>query len=254
MNTKSVNVGFATVALLLAGSVQLCRAEPSSQPDFPSAEEASRALFQAVQNDDEQAVGRILGAGSDLIGSNDAVEDQLEREHFAQKYEQMHRLTREADGSAVLYIGAENWPFPIPLVSRNGAWRFDTDVGGQEILFRRIGENEVTAIDVCHELVAAPGAHHDATVPISTLLASAGGGGKPAHFKGYYFRMLSRSGERFTAIAYPDEYRSSGVMTFVVDQDGIVYEKDLGPNTAKIAGAMTVSHPDRTWAHAETRR
>jgi hypothetical protein len=259
VNTKSVNVKFATVALLLAGSVQLCMAEsssktaPSSQT-FASAEEAGRALAQAVQNKDEQAVGRILGAGRDLIGSDDAVEDQLAREQFAQKYKEMHRLARQADGSAVLYIGAENWPFPIPLVSRNGAWHFDTDKGGQEILFRRIGENEVSAIEVCHGLVAAqkqPQAHDDAGGPIGTLLAGATGS-KPVHFQGYYFRMLSKSGERFTAIAYPAEYRSSGVMTFVIDQDDIVREKDLGPNTAKITGAMTDYHADRTWRPADT--
>ena len=88
----------------------------------------------------------ILGAGTEVTSSNDDVEDKLERERFSQKYQEMHRLVREPDGLTVLYIGAENWPFPIPLVSKNGAWYFDSDSGLEEILFRTVGENEVTAI------------------------------------------------------------------------------------------------------------
>ena len=122
-----------------------------------------------------------------------------------------------SSGGIVLYIGAENWAFPIPLVSRNGVWRFDSDAGMHEIRYRRIGENEVTAIELCQALAAQ----------------SPKSGDRPVAFHGYYFRRLAGSGNRFAAIAYPAADRSSGVMTFIVDPDGGAYEKDLGPNTGE---------------------
>src|SRR6266478_1699545 len=148
----------AALALLMMGYAQLSLAQKSGPKTFSSPGEASNALFQAVQNEDEEAVERILGAGKDVTSSSDEVEDKLERERFSQKYQEMHRLVREPDGSTVLYIGAENWPFPIPLVSKNGAWYFDSETGTQEILFRRIGENEATAIQVCEEFAMAKNA------------------------------------------------------------------------------------------------
>src|SRR5438105_3876445 len=150
--TTAVGIG---TALLAVSSVPLCFAQKSTQETFPSAAEASHALFLAVQSDNEQAVMQILGGGKELASSADEVEDKLDREQFTQKYQEMHRLVREPDGATVLYIGAENWPFPIPLVSENGAWYFDSDSGKQEILFRRVGENEATAIEVCEEFAMA---------------------------------------------------------------------------------------------------
>src|SRR5207302_7990831 len=196
-----------------------------------------RALFAAVQRHDERAVTEILGAGTELVSSDDKVQDTLDREQFVQKYQEMHRLVQEPRGVTALYIGAENWPFPIPLVSRNGAWRFDSYDGANDIRFRRIGENEVTAIGICHALVARE------TNP---------GANRPVPFHGYYFRTLSKSAGGFAAIAYPALYRSSGVMTFIVNQEDVVYEKDLGPNTAKAASAMTTAHLDATWTPAES--
>src|SRR6202035_4037676 len=117
--------------------------------------EASQALFQAVQSNNEEAIAKILGGPTELTSSRDQGQDKLDRELFVQRYQEMHRLGRDADGSMTLYIGAENWPFPIPLVENSGAWRFDPDSGLKEILFRRIGENELTAIAICHEFVAA---------------------------------------------------------------------------------------------------
>src|SRR5712671_1984800 len=140
----------SALALLGMGCSQLTLAQKSGPETFSSPGEASKALYQAVQNEDEEAVERILGAGKEVTSSSDDVEDKLERERFSQKYQEMHRLVREPDGTTVLYIGAENWPFPIPLVSKNGAWFFDSDIGTQEILFRTVGENETTAIQVCH--------------------------------------------------------------------------------------------------------
>jgi hypothetical protein len=247
-------IALTTFAVLLAGPVTLSFARPSSQTTFASPEDASRALLAAVQKRDERAVTKILGTGGELVTSGDKVQDSLERERFAQKYQEMHRFVQEPGGVTALYIGAENWPFPIPLVSRGGLWRFDPDGGANEIRFRRIGENEVTAIGVCDTLVMAethPGTDSEADRLIKTLLPEVEGASKPILFHGYYFRILSHPGGGFAAIAYPAMYGSSGVMTFSVTQSGTVSEKDLGPNTANIAGAMTSYHSDTTWTPAE---
>jgi hypothetical protein len=248
------SAALAACALLAVGSVEPCLAAPSSQTTFASPDDASRALASAVQQHDERAVREILGGGSELISSDDGVEDTLDRERFAQKYQEMHRLVRESGGITTLYIGAENWPFPVPLVSRNGTWRFETKAGSEEIRFRRIGENEVTAIGMCATLVMAethPGTDSEADRLVTTLLPQVKGASKPILFRGYYFRILSNSGGRIAAIAYPAMYRSSGVMTFIASQNGGVAEKDLGPNTANIAGAMTGYHADASWTAAE---
>src|SRR6266480_193208 len=148
-------VALAVSALLTLGYARLSFGQRSEPKTFSSPGEASNALFQAVKNEDEQALEAILGAGKEVTSSSDEVEDKLERERFGQKYQEMHRLVREPDGTTVLYIGAENWPFPIPLVSKNGAWYFDSNTGRQEILLRRIGENEMTAIQVCDAVTVA---------------------------------------------------------------------------------------------------
>jgi hypothetical protein len=244
----------AAFALLAAASVEPCLAAPSSQIAFASADNASRALASAVQRHDERAVREILGGGSELISSYDTVEDTLDRERFAQKYQEMHRLVREPGGITTLYIGAENWPFPVPLVSRNGTWRFESKVGADEIRFRRIGENEVAAIGMCATLVTAethPGSGSEADRLVTTLLPQLKNASKPILFRGYYYRILSNSNGLVAAIAYPAMYRSSGVMTFIATQNGGVAEKDLGPNTAKIAAAMTGYNADASWTAAE---
>jgi hypothetical protein len=247
----TAGASLAACALLVAG--KLCLAGPSSsQTTFTSPDEASRALVSALQRHDEPAVTEILGGRSELIAADDKAVDTLERERFVQKYQQMHRWAREPDGVRTLYIGAENWPFPIPLVSHNGAWRFDSRAGSDEVRFRRVGENEVTAIGMCDTLVRAethPGTDSEADRLVKTLLPEVESARKPILFHGYYFHILSKGGG-FTAIAYPAMYRSSGVMTFVVTQDGSVLEKNLGPNTANIAGAMTSYHSDATWTPA----
>jgi len=234
----TTSAALVACALLVAAPVKPCLAGPSNQTTFSSPDGASRALVSAVQNHDEREVTRILGGGSDLTSTHDEAEDTLERERFVQKYQEMHRWARESGGIATLYIGAENWPFPIPLESRNGVWRFDPKAGSDEILFRRIGENEVTAIGICHTLATAK-APPDASGPIP--------------FQGYYLHILPASDGGFAAIAYPAVYRSSGVMTFIVTQDGDVSEKDLGPDTAKISGTMTDYRPDATWTHVEAK-
>jgi len=251
----------AVVALLAMGAAPSCFAQQPDQPSFPSAEAASSALVAAVQNHDGTAVMTILGAGQELTHEDD-VEDRLLHERFVGKYQQMHRLVREPDGTTVLYVGAENWPFPVPLVSANGAWHFDAQAGLMEVLFRRIGENEAMAIQACQALVTAErqdssrsnGA--DANGAIGALLATARSGVNPTPYYGYYFRIVTPPDQNGAGgaqrklaaiVAYPAEYRSSGVMTFMVGPGDAVYGKDLGPNTAEVAGAMITFNPDPSW-------
>src|SRR5277367_2156800 len=147
----------AALAVLLTGFfVVPSSAQQPGQKTFSSAEEASQALVSAAQSNDEKAMLDILGAdGKQIVSSGDDAEDAETRANFVRRYQDMHRLVKEPDGSTVLYIGAENWPTPIPLVSKGKAWYFDTEVGKREILYRRIGRNEMSTIRVCQELVAA---------------------------------------------------------------------------------------------------
>jgi hypothetical protein len=280
------------------------KAQENGQKTFSSADDASRALVTAIQGNDEKAILDVLGQEArQIVSSGDEVEDKQNRDNFVQKYAEMHRLVKERDGAIVLYIGAENWPTPIPLVNKANAWYFDTEAGKKEILFRRIGRNEISAIHVCRELVAAekeyystqgnvyarkilsdPGQHNglywraadgEPKSPIGPLVASAVAegyarrqNGAPTPYRGYFYRVLTRQGknspggakryvangrmtEGFAFVAYPAEYRSSGVMTFVVAEDGVVYQRDLGKNTGVHARAMKKINIDATWRQAE---
>src|SRR5262249_11254241 len=151
----------------------------------------------------------------------------------------------EADGTTVLYIGAENWPIPVPLVSKDGQWHFDGDSGAREILFRRVGENESYAIEICRALVSSSN-ELGAIMPVQPVPLGS--------VHGYYFQHLTASDPRRDAsnktevgplfVAYPAEYRLSGVMTFVVTGDGTVFEKDLGAGTTKMAKASSSGNLD----------
>ncbi len=260
-------VPFAMVALWVMSGARPGLAQQSVQPAFSSATEASQSLFHAVQSNNERAIASILGGPTDLTTSRDPGQDQADRELFVQKYQEMHRLSGEPDGSVTLYIGAENWPFPIPLVKENGAWRFDPEAGQKEVVFRRIGENELIAIATCHEFVAAEkhyrsGANtadptDSSPTSLAAKAASGSDSGDPLLFHGYYFRLLPigpakcKTPGGFALVAYPAEYRSSGVMTFIVTNAGVVYEKDLGANTPALTGAMAVFHKDATWRQTE---
>jgi len=187
-----MNIRLATLTAVMLVIAPLALAEAPSQTTFPSAEAASRALFMAVKNHDEAAIVQILGAPQTPEERRD--EERLEHEQFAQKYEQMHRLARERKGQVMLYIGAENWPFPIPLVSQNNTWHFDFAAGEKEIMFRRIGENELTAIEVCRSLATAaqnPKAHEDDEL-LGKLLADAGSDTTPTLFHGYRSLPVAR--------------------------------------------------------------
>jgi Protein of unknown function (DUF2950) len=297
----------AVVAMSLGGSFAPMFAQQPGQQTFASAQNAAHALLVAMQSQDEQSPLSVLGpAAKEVLSSGDPMEDADARVDFVVRYQAMHRFVTESNGKVTLVVGAENWPFPIPLVNNQGKWYFDTEAGKDEILFRRIGRNELAAEDACQDLVEAQkeyfarapagfsrqfaqklvseegrhdglywqGAYDEFDSPINALIAYAHGTGSknqvgdPVPFNGYFFRILTRQGPHamggaknyvvagvmtggFAFVAYPAGYRSSGVMTFVVDETGTIYEKDLGPDTAKAAQAMTAYDPDSTWHQAE---
>jgi hypothetical protein len=298
---------FVLLALSLASSSVPMFAQQPGQQTFRSVEDAGRALFTAMRSPDDRALMGILGpAGNDIVSSGDPIEDLDARTGFTVKYQEMHRFVTEPNGTVTLVVGAENWPLPIPLVNKIGAWYFDTQAAKDEILFRRIGKNELAAIQACGDLVDAQRQYYDRAPddyakeyaqklvsdagkhnglywvetgdqfdsPINPLIAYArqnrGADQVGAHvpFNGYFFRILTSQGPHapggakdyvvngkmtlgFAFVAYPAEYRSSGVMTFIVGKSGTIYEKDLGPNTTKLAEAMTAFDPDSTWHKEE---
>jgi hypothetical protein len=260
----AASVASMLFALHFAGPAQASPAQPPGPKTFSTAEEASHALYLAVEGRQEKALTAILGAGNELVSSGDRAQDRRDRERFVEKYRQMHRLVREPDATTVLTIGAENWPFPIPLVFGNGAWHFDAQAGTDEVLFRRIGENELNATQACHALVLAQREHRwmerDPSMrALRALLGNAANRGPGVAFHGYYFRVLpvgsatSPVAHRkapaggLAIVAYPETYGSTGVMTYVVDRDDVVYAKDLGPATGSVAQGMTRYEPDSTW-------
>jgi hypothetical protein len=254
----AATVALAVSGLVLAGYSPASLARQPAARTFSTPEAATAALYAAVQRKDEAAIAAILGSDRRLVASNDKRQDQLDRERFAEKYRQMHRLAHEPDASAVLYIGAENWPFPIPLVSSSGAWHFDADAGMDEVLSRRIGENELSAAWACHALILAQQERRrlerDPSLPPPSRLPAIASASDPGvAFQGYIFRALpsgtdhARSGEGSAYVAYPADYGRTGVMTYLVDQDDVVYAKDLGPHTGQLAKHMRDYNPDSTW-------
>ncbi|MGP8270259.1 MAG: DUF2950 domain-containing protein [Terracidiphilus sp.] len=301
---RGANVSkLTTVAILLTVCFTArSMAQQQGQKTFASPEDASNALVTAAQNNDEKAMLDILGPdGKQIVSSGDDAEDTESRASFVQRYQQMHRLAKDADGNTILYIGAENWPTPIPLVNNSSSWYFDTETGKKEILYRRIGRNEISTISVCQELAAAQkgyystqhneyasgissdaGQHNglywkaaggETQSPIGPLVAAAFARGNsanaaPTSYRGYYYLILTRQGKNapggamnfiangkltggFAFVAYPAEYRSSGVMTFIVSEDGVVYQKDLGKKTEAAAKAMKEYNPNPSWQKAE---
>jgi hypothetical protein len=254
INTIQQWVPSAILTIAMTGAHPALAQQPA-QPTFPSAAAASQNLFEAAQGNNAKTIANIMGGPTELAASGDPAQDKLDREMFIQKYQQMHRIGREPDGSMTLYIGAENWPFPIPLVEKHGAWRFDSDAGQKEVLFRRIGENELTAIDICHQLVAAakqfrvnPNAANQIDGRLMSLVSAAANGstgGKPVLVQGYYFRVAAKQPKTgFAFIAYPAAYRSTGVKTFIVTDNDVVNEKDLGANTTARASTMPADYKE----------
>jgi hypothetical protein len=248
----------AILSICVIGAAHQGVAQQFSQPSFPSAAAAMQSLVQAVDSNDEQAIQKILGGSSELTSSGAEDQDKADHQLFCQKYKEMHRLHREGDGSVTLFIGAENWPFPVPLVQKDGVWRFEPASGKKEIMVRQIGENELTAIAICREFGA--GIKEDRAArnldeseenfPASLAAKMTDEStGHPVLIYGYYFRLVPTRGGK-ALVAYPAEYRSSGVMTFVSIGNNLVYEKDSGPRSSELASAMAAFRKDTTWRAA----
>jgi Protein of unknown function (DUF2950) len=290
-------VGVGAAAILLACLPIRAVAQEKGQKTFSSAEEASQALVKAAQDNDEKMLIEIVGKSTkEIISSGDDKQDAQHRAHFVKRYEEMHRLFKEPDGTTTLYVGVDNWPTPMPLANKGNVWYFDGEAAKQAVLFRRIGKNEISTIRVCEQLAAAEkeyfamqhvyaakiasdagqknGLYWDGEPksPIGPKVAAADTTGKTAStspFRGYYFRVLTDQGkdapggaksyivdgkmtDGFAVEAYPVEYRSSGVMTFMVGSDGVVHEKDLGKKTETEAKTMKSFNPDSSWRGAES--
>ena len=272
-------------AVYLAAFVANSHAQGQGQKTFSSSKEALTALLQAVRDGDPSELGAILGPGTEqVVSSSDSVADKAARESFLKWYGEGHSLVPSHNGELTLEVGKDNWPLPIPLAHKGDQWYWDGQAGKEEILYRRIGHNELAAINVCKGIVAAQrdyaaSAHDGKPVgsyaarlvsepgkqnglyweakegepesPAGPMLAQAASegydtSGNRTPYHGYYYHMLPVAGG-FGFVAYPADYRASGVMTFLVSQKGMIYEKDLGDKTADIAQQMSSYAPDKTW-------
>ncbi len=295
-------------SLIFAGSAA---AAGTKQKTFDSPEEAAKAFYDAMKSNDDKKLLAIFGPlAKEVIWTGDPVGNKQRREAFVRAFDLKNRIDRQGD-KMVLVVGEKDWPFPIPIEKAGKQWFFDTKAGKDEILNRRIGENELSTIQTMLAIVDAqreyamkdihgdgipeyaqkffsdPGKKNglywetkegEEPSPLGPAAAQAKregytgkkSGDKPSPFHGYYYRMLKAQGKNaagggydyvvkgrmiggFAAVAYPAKYGSSGVMTFIVNHDGTVYQKDLGRNTAKTAEAMKVYDPGPGWKKVEDR-
>jgi hypothetical protein len=299
----------AAVILLIAAAIffacpgNLFASEAQDQKVFNTPEEAVQALISACQNDDTNALLQVFGKeAKGVVDTPDKEAAKKRRAEFCVLAGEQTKIEKDGEKKAILIVGNNNWPFPVPLVKEDAGWRFDSAAGRNEILFRLIGENEITAIEVCLEYpivqreyaaqdrngngvaeyarkfrstpgkmdglywASAPGKEES---PAGKFLAQAGVNhadkkGKSTPFSGYYFKILTGQGANapggkfdyiinghmvagFALIAYPAEYGTTGIKTFMVNSSGIVYESDLGENTSEIAGKITEFNPDKNW-------
>jgi hypothetical protein len=296
------------VAVLLLGAVLFaagCAKKEAGQPSFNSPEEAVTAFVNALQGGDRAELGKLLGPGvDDLLSSGDAVADKADRDSFLTAYATKHSIDADGTDKMTLSVGENAWPMPIPIVKKNGRWLLDGDAGADEIVYRRVGRNELDAIDVCRGFVSAqqeyasegrdgdpagiyalklisdegmhnglywPTADDEPPSPVGPFVAAAAAegyhkaeGGARTPYHGYYYRLLYKQGananggakeyfknglltEGFALIAWPADYGASGVQTFVINQDGVVFQKDLGDDTATAVEAIQSFDPDGSW-------
>ncbi len=275
---------------------------------FTSPESAAQALATAAKAKDRTALREVLGPASEELEMSDKVQADEELTEFASAYDKSHRIVRESNTNATLEVGANQWPLPIPLVEKNGQWYFDTEAGKDEVINRRIGRDELEALQsvrayadaqreyaghdhdgsqvlkYAQKIVSTPGkkdglywpSEQDGSEsPLGPMVAEAQGEGYltktsnseqsgPRPFHGYYFKILKRQGQNapggkydyvingnmiggFALVAWPADYGDSGVMTFMINQQGRVYQKDLGPSTDSIAKKMDAYDPDSSW-------
>jgi len=283
-------------------------AQDVKQKAFGSPEEAMKALAETAHAGDTKGMIAILGPeGEDIISSGDAVADRDALERFVKVYQQRVDFVKEKEGRVSVIIGNDHWPFPIPIMKKAEGWMFDTKAGREEVLNRRIGRNELNAIQVCLGYVEAQreyastdrerdgiiqyaqkfasdtgrrnglywvAAEGEVPSPLGPFAAKAAAEGyrkaadKPTPYHGYYYKILKGQGKSapggaynytinghmvagFALVAWPAEYGVSGVMTFVVNRNGVVYEKDMGLKTEGIVKAMTLYNTDRTWRRAQ---
>lgn len=304
------------VVLTLGAGLNLLHAttskhRPAPQKTFKSPEAAVEALVDAAKANDEKRLTAILGPGArELVSSGDPVSDRQGRERFVQRYYEKNRLVNGRDRRVVLEIGNEFWPLPIPIVLKHGAWVFDAKAGREEILDRRIGRNELDAIQVCLAYVDAqreyaeimrlsegrrkyarkflsdPGKRDglfwqtnkgEQPSPLGPLVAAAQeegygkeDGNQPAPYHGYIYKILKAQGSHapmgeydyvvngnmiggFALVARPALYGASGIMTFIVSDDAVIYEKNLGKKTEAIVQKMNRYDPDGTWRKVDTK-
>ncbi len=287
----------AVVALLVTGC-----ARKDDHASFDSAEAAVSALAQALGKDDTAALRQLFGPGSEeLLLSGDVVQDKSDRAAFLATFNEKHSLVADGNDAFTLVTGAQDWPFPIPVVRKDGRWYLDGSRGADELVYRRVGANELGAIAVSRGFVDAqidyaregrdgdragiyalklisdqgqhnglywPTAQDEPASPAGPFVAAAAAegyrSGARTPYHGYYYRMLYRQGENanggsreyfrnglltegFALVAWPADYQVSGVMTFIVDQDGVVFQKDLGESTAVTVESMTSFDPDSSW-------
>jgi hypothetical protein len=288
------------VALLVATGLGAC-ARKTDHTSFASPDEAATALIAAARKGDQATLRKLFGPDSEeILSSGDEVADKTARENFVSMYDANHALVPEGEDKVWLQIGADGWPMPVPIVKRDGRWFLDGAAGADEVVYRRVGRNELGAIAVCrgyvdaqveyasedrdgegagiyaNKLVSDPGTHNglyweaaegEPESPVGPAIAAAAAEGYHAGagaYHGYKYRQLYRQTDNanggaieyfdngvlrngFALIAWPAEYGVSGVMTFIVNQDGVVFQKDLGEDTEIAVAAMTAYDPDPTW-------
>ncbi len=297
-----------SAAVILTLWMSMISAAAAQQKSFASPEDAVKAAITAAKNNDDKEMLAIFGPQSkEVLFSGDAVADKQRRAEFIAAYDEKNRLESQGE-DRILIVGKQDWPFPIPIVKKGNAWIFDTNKGKQEVLNRRIGENELFTIQTMLAIVDAereyamkdrdrnalleyatkfisdPGKKNglyweakqgEPESPLGPIMVqaksqgyqkTAAGTAPPYH--GYYYRILTAQGKNasggaysylvkgkmiggFAVVAYPAEYGNSGVMTFIVNHDGKVFQKNLGPNTAATAKSMKEYDPDKTWSEVK---